>query len=112
MRDWLYVLDHCKGIALVWQKGKTGETYNIGGRNEKNNLEIAHTICTLLDQLSPAKDGQSYQRLITFVKDRAGHDRRYAIDATKIETELSWRAQENFESGILKTIQWYLEQKK
>ena len=109
VRDWLYVLDHCKGIALVWQKGKAGETYNIGGRNERTNLEIVNTICTLLDKLNPAKDGQSYKHLITFVKDRAGHDRRYAIDATKIETELGWHAEENFESGILKTIKWYLE---
>ena len=112
VRDWLYVLDHCKGIALVWQKGKTGETYNIGGRNEKNNLQIADKICSLLDELKPAADGQSYKRLITFVKDRAGHDRRYAIDATKIETELGWKAEENFETGILKTIKWYLEQQK
>ena len=112
VRDWLYVLDHCKGIALVWQKGKAGETYNIGGSNERTNLEIVHTICTLLDKLCPAQDGQSYKRLITFVKDRAGHDRRYAIDATKIETELGWRAEENFESGILKTIQWYLRKAK
>ena len=112
VRDWLYVLDHCKGIALVWQKGKTGETYNIGGRNEKNNLEIVNTICTLLDELKPSADGQSYKRLITFVKDRAGHDRRYAIDATKIEKELGWHAEENFETGILKTVKWYLEQQK
>ena len=111
VRDWLYVLDHCKGIALVWQKGKAGETYNIGGRNERTNLEIVNTICTLLDQLKPAQDGQSYKHLITFVKDRAGHDRRYAIDATKIEKELGWHAEENFESGILKTIKWYLEKK-
>ena len=112
VRDWLYVLDHCKGIALVWQKGKTGETYNIGGRNERNNLEIVDRICTLLDKLKPAADGQSYKRLITFVKDRAGHDRRYAIDATKIETELGWHAEENFDSGIIKTVKWYLEQAK
>ena len=112
VRDWLYVLDHCKGIALVWQKGKAGETYNIGGRNERTNLEIVNTICTLLDELKPTADGRSYKHLITFVKDRAGHDRRYAIDATKLETELGWRAEENFESGILKTIKWYLEQVK
>ena len=112
VRDWLYVLDHCKGIALVWQKGKTGETYNIGGRNERNNLDIAGKICALLDELKPRTDGQSYKNLITFVKDRAGHDRRYAIDATKIETELGWKAEENFESGILKTVKWYLEQNK
>ena len=112
VRDWLYVLDHCKGIALVLQKGKTGETYNIGGRNERNNLDIAGKICALLDELKPRTDGQSYKNLITFVKDRAGHDRRYAIDATKIETELGWKAEENFESGILKTVKWYLEQNK
>ncbi len=112
VRDWLYVLDHCKGIALVWQKGKTGETYNIGGRNERNNLEIVDRICSLLDELKPTSDGQSYKRLITFVKDRAGHDRRYAIDATKIETELGWKAEENFDSGIVKTVKWYLGQVK
>ena len=112
VRDWLYVLDHCKGITLVWQKGKTGETYNIGGRNERNNLEIVDRICTLLDELKPTSDGQSYKRLITFVKDRAGHDKRYAIDATKIETELGWKAEENFDTGIVKTVKWYLEQAK
>ena len=110
VRDWLYVLDHCKGIALVWQKGKAGETYNIGGRNERTNLQIVDTICTLLDQLKPAANGKSYKELITFVKDRAGHDRRYAIDATKLETQLGWKANENFETGIQKTVQWYLEQ--
>ena len=108
VRDWLYVLDHCKAVALVWQKGKAGETYNIGGRNERNNLQIADTICKLLDRLKPAANGQSYKTLITFVKDRAGHDRRYAIDATKLETELGWKAAENFETGIQKTVQWYL----
>ena len=108
VRDWLYVLDHCKAVALVWQKGKAGETYNIGGRNERNNLQIADTICKLLDRLKPAANGQSYKTLITFVKDRAGHDRRYAIDATKLETELGWKAAENFETGIEKTVQWYL----
>ena len=108
VRDWLYVLDHCKGIALVWQKGVAGETYNIGGRNERTNLQIVDTICTLLDELKPAANGKSYKELITFVKDRAGHDRRYAIDATKIETKLGWKAEENFESGIAKTVKWYL----
>lgn len=110
VRDWLYVLDHCKGIALVWQKGRAGETYNIGGRNERNNLQIVETICGILDQECPAKDGKAYKTLVTFVKDRAGHDRRYAIDATKLETELGWKAQENFDSGIVKTVKWYLEQ--
>ena len=108
--DWLYVLDHCKGIALVWQKGRAGETYNIGGRNERNNLQIVDAICAILDELKPAADGQPYKHLVTFVKDRAGHDRRYAIDATKLETELGWKADENFETGIRKTVAWYLKQ--
>lgn len=109
VRDWLYVLDHCKGIALVWQKGRAGETYNIGGRNERNNLQIVDVICGLLDELKPAADGQPYKHLVTFVKDRAGHDRRYAIDASKLETELGWKAQETFETGMRKTVQWYLQ---
>lgn len=109
VRDWLYVSDHCKAVALVWQKGRAGETYNIGGRNERNNLQIADTVCGLLDELAPSKKGQSYKELVTFVKDRAGHDRRYAIDAAKLETELGWKAQENFESGIRKTVAWYLK---
>jgi len=108
IRDWLYVADHCKGIALVFEKGKTGETYNIGGRNERTNLYIAQHICALLDRLKPKKAG-SYQDQITFVKDRAGHDFRYAIDAGKIESELGWKAAENFESGIEKTVQWYIQ---
>jgi len=106
IRDWLYVLDHCKGIDLVFHEGNSGETYNIGGRNERDNLYIAHKICEILDTLKPK--AISYKEQITFVEDRAGHDRRYAIDATKIETKLGWEAEENFESGILKTIQWYL----
>lgn len=109
VRDWLYVLDHCTGIDLVFHKGKAGETYNIGGRNEKTNLEIVHHICDILDNKRPQKSGVSYRELISFVKDRAGHDRRYAIDATKIEQELGWTAHENFASGIVKTIDWYLE---
>lgn len=112
VRDWLYVLDHCKGIDLVYHKGKDGETYNIGGRNERNNLYIVNTICELLDKMQPLEAGKSYKNFITFVKDRAGHDRRYAIDATKIETELGWKADENFETGIVKTIQWYLQKYK
>ena len=108
VRDWLYVLDHCKGIDLVFHKGIAGETYNIGGHNERNNLQIANTICGIMDELRPAAGGKSYRELITFVKDRAGHDRRYAIDATKIETELGWKAEENFETGIRKTVEWYL----
>ena len=106
VRDWLYVEDHCKGIDLAFQKGKAGETYNIGGKNERNNLYIAHKICDILDELNPRDN--SYSKLITFVKDRAGHDFRYAIDASKIEKDLGWKADENFESGILKTVEWYL----
>ncbi|WP_298417982.1 dTDP-glucose 4,6-dehydratase [uncultured Kordia sp.] len=107
IRDWLYVLDHCKGIDLVYQTGKTGETYNIGGRNERNNVYIANTICELLDKLHPK--AKSHKEQITFVSDRPGHDFRYAIDASKIENELGWKAEENFESGIVKTVQWYLD---
>lgn len=106
IRDWLYVLDHCKGIDLVFHKGKIGETYNIGGHNERKNLYIAHTICELLDEIKPKS--QSYKSQISFVTDRPGHDFRYAIDASKIEKELGWKADENFESGIIKTIHWYL----
>ncbi|WP_375241566.1 dTDP-glucose 4,6-dehydratase [Lacinutrix sp.] len=107
IRDWLYVLDHCKGIDLVYKTGKTGETYNIGGRNERDNLYIVDVICTILDKVRPEK--KSYKEQITFVKDRPGHDFRYAIDASKIEKELGWQADENFESGIKKTIEWYLK---
>lgn len=110
IRDWLYVLDHCKGIDLVFHKGKSSNIYNIGGRNEKNNLYIVNTICEILDKEIPNEN--SNKELITFVEDRAGHDRRYAVDATKIESELGWKAEENFESGILKTIQWYLNKYK
>jgi len=108
IRDWLYVIEHCKGIDLVYHKGRAGETYNIGGRNERTNIEVANAICGTLDSLKPIGDNKSYKELITFVEDRPGHDRRYAIDATKIETELGWRAEENFESGIKKTVEWYL----
>ena len=107
VRDWLYVLDHCKGIELAFKTGRSGETYNIGGRNERNNLQIVDTVCNILNQLKPKPTGK-YQDQITFVKDRPGHDLRYAIDATKIETELGWKADENFETGIKKTIEWYL----
>jgi len=107
IRDWLYVLDHCKGIDLVFKKGISGETYNVGGKNERNNLYIANTICEILDKIYPKEN--SYKAQISFVKDRPGHDFRYAIDASKLENELGWKADENFESGILKTIQWYLE---
>ena len=106
IRDWLYVLDHCKGIDLVYHTGKSGEVYNIGGRNERNNNYIADKICDILDELRPKE--KSYKELITYIEDRAGHDRRYAIDATKIEEQLGWKADENFETGILKTIRWYL----
>ncbi|MGY5355733.1 dTDP-glucose 4,6-dehydratase [Wenyingzhuangia sp. IMCC45467] len=106
IRDWLYVLDHCKGIDLAYHTGTSGEVYNIGGRNERNNNYIANKICEILDELKPQEN--SYKKLINYVEDRAGHDRRYAIDATKIETELNWKADENFESGIVKTIEWYL----
>ena len=108
VRDWLYVLDHCKGIELAFKKGKAGETYNIGGRNERNNLYIVDKVCSILDEMKPKVSG-SYKEQITFVKDRPGHDLRYAIDATKIETELGWKADENFETGIVKTIEWYLK---
>ena len=108
VRDWLYVLDHCKGIELAFKTGRSGETYNIGGRNERNNLYIVDTVCSILNELQPKSEGK-YQDQITFVKDRPGHDLRYAIDASKIENELGWKADENFESGILKTVRWYLE---
>jgi dTDP-glucose 4,6-dehydratase len=107
IRDWLYVLDHCKGIALVYHKGQVGEVYNIGGRNERNNNYIADKVCEILDTLRPKAQG-SYKEQLQYVEDRAGHDRRYAIDATKIESELGWKADENFETGILKTVEWYL----
>lgn len=110
VRDWLYVLDHCKGIDLAFHQGLSGNTYNIGGKNEKTNIEIVDTICTILDEKIPKS--KSYKELITFVKDRAGHDKRYAIDASKIENELSWKADENFKTGISKTIDWYLKKLK
>ena len=110
IRDWLYVLDHCKGIDVVFKKGKSGETYNIGGKNERNNLYIANKICAILDLIHPKE--KPYKEQINFVEDRPGHDFRYAIDATKLENELGWKADENFESGILKTIEWYLSKYK
>ena len=109
VRDWLYVLDHCKAIDLIFHNGKSGETYNIGGRNERNNITIVKTICAILDERKPRMDGKKYEELITFVADRAGHDFRYAIDATKLETELGWRADETFDTGIVKTVKWYLD---
>ena len=111
IRDWLYVLDHCKGIDLVFHTGKSGETYNIGGRNERQNMFIVNHICGLLDQRRPLGNGESYKKFITFVADRPGHDLRYAIDATKIENDLGWKADENFETGIVKTVDWYLGKK-
>ena len=109
IRDWLYAKDHCSAIRRVLEAGRLGETYNIGGWNEKPNLDVVHTLCTILDELSPRTDGQPYRNQITYVTDRPGHDRRYAIDATKIERELGWKPAETFETGISKTVQWYLD---
>lgn len=109
VRDWLYVLDHCKAIDLIYHTGKAGETYNIGGHNERNNITIVKTICALLDERRPRKNGKKYADLITFVADRAGHDFRYAIDASKLSNELGWKADENFDTGIVKTVDWYLK---
>lgn len=109
VRDWLYVEDHCRGIAAALEGGAPGEVYNIGGRNEMSNLDVVHAICSILDEKRPRSDGRSYAEQITFVTDRPGHDRRYAIDARKIESELGWRPQESFATGIRKTIQWYLD---
>ncbi len=109
VRDWLYVKDHCSAIRRVLDAGTPGQTYNVGGWNEKPNIEIVHTICALLDELRPRADGASYATQITHVKDRPGHDRRYAIDARKLEAELGWKPAETFETGIRKTVMWYLE---
>ena len=109
IRDWLYVTDHCSAIRRVLESGRLGEVYNVGGWNEKPNLEIVHTVCALLDELKPRADGKPYQDQITYVTDRPGHDRRYAIDARKLETELGWTPAETFETGIRKTVQWYLD---
>ena len=109
IRDWLYVTDHCSAIRRVLEGGQVGETYNVGGWNEKPNVEIVHTICDLLDQLRPREGGGSYRQQITHVTDRPGHDRRYAIDARKLERELGWKPAETFETGIRKTVQWYLD---
>ena len=109
IRDWLYVTDHCSAIRRVLADGKVGEVYNVGGWNEKPNLDIVHAICDLLNELRPRADGQQYQSQITYVTDRPGHDRRYAIDASKIERELGWKPAETFTTGIRKTVQWYLE---
>ena len=109
IRDWLYVKDHCSAIRLVLEAGRVGEVYNIGGCNEKPNIEIVHTVCALLDDLRPRIDGKSYREQIAYVTDRPGHDRRYAIDASKIEHELGWKPAETFDTGIRKTVQWYLD---
>jgi dTDP-glucose 4,6-dehydratase len=109
VRDWLYVRDHCSAIRRVLEAGALGETYNVGGWNEKPNVEIVNTVCALLDELRPKADGTSYGTQITYVKDRPGHDRRYAIDARKLERELGWKPAETFETGIRKTVQWYLD---
>ena len=112
IRDWLYVSDHCSAIRAVLEQGKSGEVYNIGGLNEKTNIEIVHTLCDTLNELSPISENnyiENYRELITFVEDRPGHDRRYAINASKLETELNWRPSETFETGIRKTVVWYLQ---
>jgi dTDP-glucose 4,6-dehydratase len=108
IRDWLYVEDHCEAIRQVLNRGCLGQTYNIGGLNEKRNIEIVHLICDLLDEMRPLPSGESYRRQITHVTDRPGHDRRYAIDSSKIECELGWTPRESFDTGIRKTIAWYL----
>src|ERR1700754_2202323 len=109
VRDWLHVEDHARALATVLENGRVGDTYNIGGRNEQKNLDVVRMICDQLDQLRPSRDGAPRRRLITFVTDRPGHDRRYAIDATKLETELGWRARETFDTGLKKTVTWYLD---
>jgi dTDP-glucose 4,6-dehydratase len=109
IRDWLYVADHCAAIRCVLRRGRPGETYNIGARNEKANIEVLHRLCDILDEGKPRRDGKSYREQIRFVKDRLGHDRRYGIDPGKIETELGWKPLETFESGLRKTVRWYLE---
>jgi dTDP-glucose 4,6-dehydratase len=109
VRDWLFVEDHAEALLQVFEKGKVGETYNVGGNNEMQNLDVVHTVCDLLDQMKRRLDGKSYRDLITFVPDRPGHDKRYAIDASKIMRELHWKPKETFESGIKKTVAWYLE---
>lgn len=109
VRDWLYVMDHCRAIDLIFHQGRAGETYNVGGHNERNNITIVKTICSILDELRPRADGKKYESQIEFVADRAGHDFRYAIDAAKLEQELGWRANETFDTGIVKTVKWYLD---
>lgn len=111
IRDWLYVEDHARALETIVRHGKIGESYNVGGHNERTNLQVVESICGILDVLKPRANGKSYRELITFVKDRAGHDRRYAIDPTKIMTELHWKPQETFDTGLKKTVQWYLDNK-
>jgi dTDP-glucose 4,6-dehydratase len=108
VRDWLYVKDHCSAIRRVLEAGRLGEVYNVGGWNEKPNIEIVKTVCALLDELRPRADGKPYAEQISYVTDRPGHDRRYAIDARKLEAELGWKPAETFETGIRKTVEWYL----
>jgi dTDP-glucose 4,6-dehydratase len=110
IRDWLYVEDHARALTLVLEHGAVGETYNVGGRNERTNLHVVESICDLLDEVAPTADG-AHRDLITFVADRPGHDHRYAIDASKLERELGWQAEENFESGIEKTVRWYVDER-
>ena len=110
VRDWLYVGDHCRAIDQIFHQGRAGETYNVGGRNEQNNLNLVQTICAMLDHMYPRANGHTYRELITYVSDRPGHDLRYAIDPSKIERELGWRAQVALEAGLNRTIQWYLDQ--
>jgi dTDP-glucose 4,6-dehydratase len=109
IRDWLYVDDHAAALQLVVEKGVPGDSYNVGGRNERTNLDVVHTICDALDSRVPLENGKARRELITYVADRPGHDQRYAIDCTKIETELGWKAQENFDTGLARTVDWYLE---
>lgn len=109
VRDWLFVEDHCKAILKVLEKGKTGQVYNIGGHNEKSNLEVVHSICQILDEMVPDSPHLPHKNLIRFVTDRPGHDRRYAINASKIQNQLGWIPQESFETGLRKTVRWYLD---
>ena len=109
IRDWLYVEDHCKAIDLILQDGTIGDTYNIGGNNEIRNISIVESICSILDRLSPANSGKPYHKLITYVTDRPGHDYRYSINSTKIKNDLNWEPKETFDTGLIKTIEWYLK---